>query len=71
MLVITRRVGQSIVIPDCRIRIMLVRLFGGQAGLSFDIPDDLAVYREEVYQACQAGIVPFKQYPFNQNKKEK
>jgi carbon storage regulator len=48
MLVLTRKLGESIAIDD-RIRITVVALKGNQVKLGIDAPADTKIYREEVY----------------------
>jgi len=48
MLVLTRKLGESIAIDD-RIRITVVALKGNQVKLGIDAPADTKIYREEIY----------------------
>ena len=48
MLVLTRKLGESIAIDD-RIRITVVALKGNQVKLGIDAPSDTKIYREEIY----------------------
>lgn len=61
MLTLNRRLGESIVIPNSRMRITVVRLSGGQAALRFEAPRDIAVYREEIYQSSLGGKPSLKE----------
>ncbi len=49
MLILTRRPSESIYIGE-NIRIKVLSLQGKQVKLGIDVPDDVTVYREEVYQ---------------------
>ncbi len=49
MLILTRRPNESIYIGE-NIRIKVLSLQGKQVKLGIDVPDDVTVYREEVYQ---------------------
>ncbi len=49
MLILTRRPSESIYIGE-NIRIKVLGLQGKQVKLGIDVPDDVTVYREEVYQ---------------------
>ncbi len=49
MLILTRRPNESIYIGE-NIRIKVLGLQGKQVKLGIDVPDDVTVYREEVYQ---------------------
>jgi carbon storage regulator len=55
MLVLTRKVGESLVIgEDAGIRITLLGTQGSQARLGINAPKDISVHREEIYQRIQA-----------------
>jgi len=47
-LVLTRKVGESIMIGD-EVIVTLIAIQGNQAKLSFTAPRDVSVHREEVY----------------------
>ncbi|MDR2075423.1 MAG: carbon storage regulator CsrA [Desulfovibrio sp.] len=48
MLILTRRSGESLHIGD-NIKITLLSIQGKQVKLGIFVPDDIVVYREEVY----------------------
>jgi carbon storage regulator len=48
MLILTRKLGESIAIDD-NIRITVVALKGNQVKLGIDAPADTTIYREELY----------------------
>ena len=52
MLVLTREVDQSIIIGG-KIRVMVVEVRNGKVRLGFDAPDDVEVWREEIYKEIQ------------------
>lgn len=52
MLVLTRKVGDSIVI-DGRIRVVVLRLERDAIKLGIDAPSEVAVHRQEVYEEIQ------------------
>lgn len=52
MLVLSRKEGETICIGD-NIRITVLNVRGDKVRLAFDAPKDVAVHREEVYQATQ------------------
>ena len=52
MLILTRRVGESIVIGD-DISISVLGVKGSQVRLGIDAPKDVSVHREEIYQRIQ------------------
>ena len=49
MLVITRRLGESINIGD-NIKITVVDIDGKQVKIGIEAPKDIAIFREEVYE---------------------
>ena len=49
MLILTRRPGESLYVGD-NIRITVLSLQGKQVRIGLDVPDDMVVYREEVYR---------------------
>lgn len=53
MLILTRRVGESIMIQD-DIEIMVLDIKGNQARIGINAPKDMAVHREEIYKKIQA-----------------
>jgi len=52
MLILTRRVGESIMIGDT-IVVKVVGQSGGQIKLGVQAPDDVEVHREEIYERIQ------------------
>ena len=52
MLVLTRKLGESIAIDD-NIKITVVQIKGKQVRLGIDAPKDTKIHREEVYHAIQ------------------
>ena len=52
MLVLTRKLGESIAIDD-DIKIVVVQIKGKQVRLGIDAPRDTKIHREEVYIAIQ------------------
>ncbi len=52
MLVLTRKLGESIAIDD-NIKIVVVQIKGKQVRLGIKAPHDTKIHREEVYQAIQ------------------
>jgi carbon storage regulator len=54
MLVLTRRIGESIVVDD-NIRISVVSIGGGKVRLAIDAPAEIPVNRLEVHERILAG----------------
>lgn len=52
MLVLTRKLGESIAIDD-HIKIRVVQIKGKQVRIGIEAPKDTKIHREEVYQAIQ------------------
>ncbi|MCA9124716.1 MAG: carbon storage regulator CsrA [Planctomycetaceae bacterium] len=49
MLVLSRKRGERIVIGD-NVELVIISVQGGRVKLGFLAPDDVAIYREEVFQ---------------------
>ncbi len=49
MLILTRRPGESLYVGE-NIRITVLGLQGKQVKIGLDVPNDMTVYREEVYK---------------------
>jgi len=49
MLVLTRRIGESIMIGD-NIEVVVSRIKGRQAQVSIIAPDEVKIYRKEIYR---------------------
>lgn len=49
MLVLTRRIGESVVIGG-GVTVTVLRVKGNQVRLGTDAPDEVAVHRKEVYE---------------------
>ncbi len=52
MLILTRRIGESLVIGE-QINVMILAIKGNQVRIGIDAPKDIPVHREEVYQRIQ------------------
>ena len=59
MLVLSRQRDQTIVIGD-NIRITIVDVRGDKVRLGIDAPRDVAVHREEIYDAIQREVTEKK-----------
>ena len=54
MLILTRKVGESIVIND-DIKVTILGVKGMQVRIGIDAPKDVQVHREEIFKRIQAG----------------
>ena len=53
MLILTRRMGESVKIGD-EVTVTVLGVKGGQVRLGFTAPPEVAVHREEVYERIKA-----------------
>ncbi len=61
MLILTRRISESIIIGD-NVKITVLGVKGNQVRLGIDAPKDLSVHREEIYERIkhekEDGVAP-------------
>jgi carbon storage regulator len=50
MLVLSRKPGEVIVVPQCELTITVISIEGNKIRLGFSAPDEVDVYRQEVWQ---------------------
>ena len=49
MLVLSRKLGESIVLPDCQVTITVLAIHGNRIRLGVTAPPDIPVHRTEVW----------------------
>ncbi len=57
MLVLTRRLGESITIGD-NVKIIVVEIDGNQVKLGIEAPREIEIYREELYERIKGKSFP-------------
>lgn len=55
MLVLSRKTGESIVVPNCDVTITVVRVDGNRVRLGIEAPASVTVHRQEVWQRTLPG----------------
>jgi carbon storage regulator len=50
VLVLSRREGEAVVIPDCRVEIVVKEISAGFVRLGFKAPDNVDIYRDEIWK---------------------
>ena len=50
MLVLKRKIGERILVPHCGLAVRVIAIEGKTVRLGISAPDDIPVYREEVWQ---------------------
>jgi carbon storage regulator len=60
MLVLTRKLGERILVPQCEVEITVVAVHGNTVRLGVSAPSAIGVYREEVWHKVrqQAPNIP-------------
>lgn len=64
MLVLTRRLGESITIGD-NVKLIVVEIDGNQVKLGIEAPREIEIYREELYEKIKG-----KSFVINKSKPE-
>lgn len=56
MLVLSRKVGEELVVPECGLVITVLENRGGTVRLGITAPSEVSVYRREVWERIQAVV---------------
>ena len=55
MLILTRKIGESLMVGD-DVTVTVLEVNGGQVRIGIKAPRDIAVHREEVFDRIQDGV---------------
>jgi carbon storage regulator len=58
MLVLSRKLGERVLVPQCGLSVTVVAIEGNHVRLGFTAPNEVGVYREEVWQRLSAENEP-------------
>jgi carbon storage regulator CsrA len=58
MLVLTRRVGESILVPDCELTVKILEVRGSKVRLGITAPSSTKILREELRQFPLEPVPP-------------
>ncbi len=54
MLVLSRKLGERVLVPQCGLSVTVVAIEGNVVRLGFTAPAELGVYREEVWERIRS-----------------
>jgi len=58
MLVLSRKLGERVLVPQCGMSVTVVAIEGNVVRLGFNAPSEVGVYREEVWQRIRTENEP-------------
>jgi carbon storage regulator len=59
MLVLSRKVGEKIVLPDCDVTITILKIVGKRIRLGLTAPEGVTIYREEIWRRIGERLAEF------------
>ncbi len=68
MLVLSRKLGERVVVPNLKVAVTVLSIKGKAVRLGISAPEDLAVYREEVWAKLDQAPSPRKVKTERENK---
>jgi carbon storage regulator len=54
MLVLSRKLGERVLVPQCALSVTVVAIEGNSVRLGISAPAEIAVYREELWEQIRA-----------------
>lgn len=58
MLVLSRKIGESLVVPGCDLKLTVVKVSGQRVKLGIEAPREITVHRSEILQRDALQKVP-------------
>jgi carbon storage regulator len=58
MLVLSRKLGERVLVPQCELSVTVVAIEGNVVRLGFTAPTEVGVYREEVWERIRSENEP-------------
>ena len=55
MLVLSRKVGEQIRVPECKLVLTVLKISGGRVRIGFAAPTEISVVREELWRRPSEG----------------
>jgi carbon storage regulator len=56
MLVLGRKVGERVVLPECQVTITVLRIAGKKIRLGISAPEGVSVHREEIWRRLEERL---------------
>ncbi len=58
MLVLSRKLGERILVPHCELAVTIVSIDGNAVKLGITAPSEVGVYREELWRSLAEKVAP-------------